>query len=190
MHTSALRPAHSRHRIRWRAVSIVACAALLVGTACRKDAPLGPAGPPEDARLEGQLDGAPFLATATADVMVTSGAPSTLVLWAKRSKAAPQPEEWLRISIAFDGVGTYELDETHVQLWQVQGDILVGFYEGSVPNPGEFVISEYEGTGGVMRASFRFWLTPTEPSMPQEPIEFSEGVLAVRIGPPPPPRGY
>jgi len=176
----------SASRLQRRLRSTVAPLAVAVAIAACADAIVEPVWPPAQARLVGQLDGEAFIASASARLRSTPGAPDTLDLFAERWNPERVAMDVLSIRVAFTGPGTYALGEAQVDLRQiVGGDALVGSYAGSRPAPGVLVISSSGEPGALLTGTVQFWLTPSQAGMPDSAsVAFTDGSFTVELGAP------
>ncbi len=165
---------HRGHTAIRRVMRSLAAALLFVGfAACATTEPTAP----EPAFLEGEMNGTDLSLPGAAGLLLTPGAPDTLVL----SGFGMNVGMFLRF--AYAGPGTYALGPGAVELMSlVGGDVRTGGYRGSASVDGEIVVTQPGGTGAPILAEF--WFDAVHESGEQafgSVAEFRSGRLATRL---------
>ena len=168
-----------RHRV------AQAIGALFVVVSCA-EGPTDASAPTADARLDGLLGGSPYSARAVARIKSTPGAQDSLYIYAFRQHPVASETQWVRLRVAFSGVGTYELGEPAVALFQtVGGDVIMQQYSGSQTSLGHLNITTFGAPGDLVIGVVRFWLAPSHHSPPvTAPMEFTNGTFTIRLSAP------
>lgn len=167
--------ANSHEHTAGRRVALRLAAALLSLTlaACATTEPTAS----EPAFLEGEMNGADLSLPGAAGLLLTPGAPDTLVL----SGFGMNVGMFLRF--AYAGPGTYALGPESVELMSlVGGDVRTGGYRGSASVDGEIVVTQLGGSGSPILATF--WFDAVHESGDQafgSVAEFRSGRLTARL---------
>jgi hypothetical protein len=132
---------------------------------------------PAPTLVEGQVNGADLSLPGGAGLLLTAGAPDTLVI----SGFGMDVGMFLRF--AYAGPGTYALGPESVELMSlVGGDVRTGGYRGSPSIDGEIVVTQPGGTGSPILAAF--WFDAVHESGEQafgSVAEFRAGRLTARL---------
>jgi hypothetical protein len=150
--------ASSSSRMRAAVAALLVCAA---GGACTLFTdPID-----RSATFSGRWGGDPWAGDAGATILVVEGRPDSLfVTGSSPVNAQIAPREMIHIRVPFRGTGTYALDASAVELWELLGgDVLTASYGGVGTPAGTLEITSYGGPGGVVEGTVSFVARSTSP---------------------------
>jgi len=135
-----MNPSPPEDTMRRPALTVRAYLLALVALGC------GDGAEPEDTRLSGTWAGSEWLGRSEALLVTGAADGDTLYLFGARPVNADLPDEVLRVRVAYEGPGVYQLDADAVEYAvYVGGDVVTAVYSGKTPMTGTLQVLSDRG---------------------------------------------